>query len=189
MHKTFLNNIYFHSVFLFRCDICKLMLNPKDKTAQTKNSNLPSDVHFLRFNPPHLSCILRFLKDYLAHIIDESELSNHPELVCALFGNIEDIYEFNRWGDSGLNILRCMREVAVTELLLLLFTASSCRTSRCVTTIPSPLPGVSSRRSVKDETSGRKRICRCEKILHLMSGLFQSEDFDIYTQYCTNYPK
>ncbi|MEQ2247399.1 hypothetical protein ILYODFUR_008981, partial [Ilyodon furcidens] len=33
--------------------------------------------------------------DYLAHIIDESDLSNHPELVCALFGNIEDIYEFN----------------------------------------------------------------------------------------------
>lgn len=35
-------------------------------------------------------------QDYLAHIIDQSDLSIRPEQVCALFGNIEDIYEFNR---------------------------------------------------------------------------------------------
>lgn len=37
-----------------------------------------------------------FLQDYLAHIIDVSNLPIRPEQVCALFGNIEDIYEFNR---------------------------------------------------------------------------------------------
>lgn len=36
------------------------------------------------------------LQDYLAHIIDQCDLSIRPEQVCALFGNIEDIYEFNR---------------------------------------------------------------------------------------------
>lgn len=36
------------------------------------------------------------LQDYLAHIIDMSNLPIRPEQVCALFGNIEDIYEFNR---------------------------------------------------------------------------------------------
>lgn len=36
------------------------------------------------------------LQDYLAHIIDMSDLPIRPEQVCALFGNIEDIYEFNR---------------------------------------------------------------------------------------------
>uniref|UniRef100_A0A1A8V983 Pleckstrin homology and RhoGEF domain containing G3 n=1 Tax=Nothobranchius furzeri TaxID=105023 RepID=A0A1A8V983_NOTFU len=35
------------------------------------------------------------VEDYLAHIIDHADLSIHPEQVCALFGNIEDIYEFN----------------------------------------------------------------------------------------------
>uniref|UniRef100_A0A3Q1GC99 Pleckstrin homology and RhoGEF domain containing G3 n=1 Tax=Acanthochromis polyacanthus TaxID=80966 RepID=A0A3Q1GC99_9TELE len=35
------------------------------------------------------------VEDYLAHIIDQSDLSIRPEQVCSLFGNIEDIYEFN----------------------------------------------------------------------------------------------
>ncbi len=39
-------------------------------------------------------------QDYLAHIIDMSDLPIRPEQVCALFGNIEDIYEFNRWVTS-----------------------------------------------------------------------------------------
>lgn len=38
-----------------------------------------------------------FFQDYLAHIIDMSHLPIRPEQVCDLFGNIEDIYEFNRW--------------------------------------------------------------------------------------------
>lgn len=40
--------------------------------------------------------LFAFLQDYLAHIIDVSNLPIRPEQVCALFGNIEDIYEFNR---------------------------------------------------------------------------------------------
>uniref|UniRef100_A0A3Q3ITR6 Uncharacterized protein n=1 Tax=Monopterus albus TaxID=43700 RepID=A0A3Q3ITR6_MONAL len=36
------------------------------------------------------------VEDYLAHIIDMSNLPIQPEQVCALFGNIDDIYEFNR---------------------------------------------------------------------------------------------
>lgn len=39
---------------------------------------------------------LLFFQDYLAHIIDTSNLPIRPEQVCELFGNIEDIYEFNR---------------------------------------------------------------------------------------------
>lgn len=38
-----------------------------------------------------------FFQDYLAHIIDMGNLPIRPEQVCDLFGNIEDIYEFNRW--------------------------------------------------------------------------------------------
>lgn len=42
-------------------------------------------------------CVCCPLQDHLAHIIDQCEqLSIRPEQVCALFGNIEDIYEFNR---------------------------------------------------------------------------------------------
>lgn len=44
-----------------------------------------------------LTPVLLCLQDYLAHIIDQCDLSIRPEQVCALFGNIEDIYEFNRW--------------------------------------------------------------------------------------------
>ncbi|KAL2082631.1 hypothetical protein ACEWY4_022449 [Coilia grayii] len=35
------------------------------------------------------------VEDYLAQIIDTGDLPIRPEQVCALFGNIEDIYEFN----------------------------------------------------------------------------------------------
>ncbi|XP_048831503.1 pleckstrin homology domain-containing family G member 3 isoform X2 [Brienomyrus brachyistius] len=35
------------------------------------------------------------VQDYLAHIIDKADLPIRPEHVSALFGNIEDIYEFN----------------------------------------------------------------------------------------------
>ncbi|XP_070705936.1 pleckstrin homology domain-containing family G member 3 [Pempheris klunzingeri] len=35
------------------------------------------------------------VEEYLAHIIDQCDLSIRPEQVCSLFGNIEDIYEFN----------------------------------------------------------------------------------------------
>uniref|UniRef100_A0A087YEC4 Pleckstrin homology and RhoGEF domain containing G3 n=1 Tax=Poecilia formosa TaxID=48698 RepID=A0A087YEC4_POEFO len=75
------------------------------------------------------------VEDYLAHIIDESELSNHPKLVCDLFGNIEDIYEFN------------------SELL--------------------------------------QDLERCDNDPVAIASCFvsKSEDFDIYTQYCTSYPE
>ncbi|CAL8315295.1 unnamed protein product [Lota lota] len=74
------------------------------------------------------------VEDYLAHIIDHPDLSVGPELVCALFGNIEDIYEFN------------------SELLQSLYGCDN------------------------DPVAIAK--CFVEK----------SEYFDIYTQYCTNYP-
>uniref|UniRef100_A0A3Q4GAA5 Pleckstrin homology and RhoGEF domain containing G3 n=1 Tax=Neolamprologus brichardi TaxID=32507 RepID=A0A3Q4GAA5_NEOBR len=77
------------------------------------------------------------VEDYLAHIIDQSDqsdLSIRPELVCALFGNIEDIYEFN------------------SELL----------------------------QDLDQCDNNPVAIARCFVI--------KSEYFDIYTQYCTNYP-
>ncbi|XP_043963009.1 pleckstrin homology domain-containing family G member 3-like isoform X2 [Gambusia affinis] len=75
------------------------------------------------------------VEDYLAHIIDESDLSNQPKLVCDLFGNIEDIYEFN------------------SELL--------------------------------------QDLERCDNDPVAIASCFvsKSEDFDIYTQYCTSYPE
>ncbi|XP_038132488.1 pleckstrin homology domain-containing family G member 3-like isoform X2 [Cyprinodon tularosa] len=75
------------------------------------------------------------VEHYLAHIIDESDLSNHPELVCALFGNIEDIYELN------------------SELLQDL------------------------------------EVCDGDPVAIARCFVMKSQDFDIYTQYCTNYPK
>uniref|UniRef100_A0A6I8R4J0 Pleckstrin homology and RhoGEF domain containing G3 n=1 Tax=Xenopus tropicalis TaxID=8364 RepID=A0A6I8R4J0_XENTR len=75
------------------------------------------------------------VEDYLGAIIDrQEELPITPEQVCALFGNIEDIYELN------------------SELLQDL---DNCRND--------PVAVAS---------------CFVEK----------SQDFDIYTQYCTNYP-
>ncbi|XP_019122246.1 pleckstrin homology domain-containing family G member 3 isoform X4 [Larimichthys crocea] len=74
------------------------------------------------------------VEDYLAHIIDQCDLSIRPEQVCSLFGNIEDIYEFN------------------SELLQALDLCDN-----------NPVA-----------------IARC--------FVMKSEYFDIYTQYCTNYP-
>ncbi|XP_066532280.1 pleckstrin homology domain-containing family G member 3 isoform X2 [Hoplias malabaricus] len=74
------------------------------------------------------------VEDYLAHIIDTADLQIGPEQVCALFGNIEDIYEFN------------------SDLLQAL---DQCEND--------PVD-----------------IARC--------FVLKSEYFEIYTQYCTNYP-
>nr|XP_061824676.1 pleckstrin homology domain-containing family G member 3-like isoform X1 [Nerophis lumbriciformis] len=74
------------------------------------------------------------VEDYLAHIIDTSNHSIRPELVCALFGNIEDIYEFN------------------SELLQSL------------------------------------DMCANDPVAIAQCFVEKSEYFEIYTQYCTNYP-
>ncbi|XP_034713672.1 pleckstrin homology domain-containing family G member 3 isoform X2 [Etheostoma cragini] len=74
------------------------------------------------------------VEDYLAHIIDLSNLPIRPEQVCALFGNIEDIYEFN------------------SELLQSL------------------------------------DMCENDPVAIAQCFVNKSEYFEIYTQYCTNYP-
>ncbi|KAG7466340.1 hypothetical protein MATL_G00163680 [Megalops atlanticus] len=74
------------------------------------------------------------VEDYLAHIIDTSDLPIKPEQVCALFGNIEDIYEFN------------------SELLQSL------------------------------------DMCENDPVAIARCFVDKSEYFEIYTQYCTNYP-
>ncbi|XP_057208459.1 pleckstrin homology domain-containing family G member 3 isoform X1 [Triplophysa rosa] len=74
------------------------------------------------------------VEDYLAHIIDTGDLPIKPEQVCALFGNIEDIYEFN------------------SELL----------------------------QSLDMCDNDPVAIARC--------FVLKREYFEIYTQYCTNYP-
>nr|XP_046229051.1 pleckstrin homology domain-containing family G member 3 isoform X2 [Scatophagus argus] len=74
------------------------------------------------------------VEDYLAHIIDQCDLSIRPEQVCSLFGNIEDIYEFN------------------SELLQAL------------------------------------DLCDNDPVAIARCFVVKSEYFEIYTQYCTNYP-
>ncbi|XP_073348676.1 pleckstrin homology domain-containing family G member 3 [Pagrus major] len=74
------------------------------------------------------------VEDYLAHIIDQCDLSIRPEQVCSLFGNIEDIYEFN------------------SELLQAL------------------------------------DMCDNDPVAVARCFVMKSEYFEIYTQYCTNYP-
>ncbi|KAM3871344.1 LOW QUALITY PROTEIN: pleckstrin homology domain-containing family G member 3-like [Diretmus argenteus] len=74
------------------------------------------------------------VEDYLAHIIDVGNLPIRPEQVCALFGNIEDIYEFN------------------SELLQSL------------------------------------DMCENDPVAVARCFVDKSEYFEIYTQYCTNYP-
>ncbi|XP_074548432.1 pleckstrin homology domain-containing family G member 3-like isoform X2 [Halichoeres trimaculatus] len=74
------------------------------------------------------------VEDYLAHIIDMNNLPIRPEQVCALFGNIEDIYEFN------------------SELLQSL------------------------------------DMCENDPVAVARCFVVRSEYFEIYTQYCTNYP-
>ncbi|KAK9533521.1 hypothetical protein VZT92_008633 [Zoarces viviparus] len=74
------------------------------------------------------------VEDYLAHIIDMSNLPIQPEQVCGLFGNIEDIYEFN------------------SELLQSL------------------------------------DMCENDPVAIARCFVDKSEYFEIYTQYCTNYP-
>ncbi|XP_046878376.1 pleckstrin homology domain-containing family G member 3 isoform X3 [Hypomesus transpacificus] len=74
------------------------------------------------------------VEDYLGHIVDQADLPIRPEQVCALFGNIEDIYEFN------------------SELL----------------------------QSLDMCDNNPVAIARC--------FVMKSDYFEIYTQYCTNYP-
>ncbi|XP_069773218.1 pleckstrin homology domain-containing family G member 3-like [Narcine bancroftii] len=74
------------------------------------------------------------IEDYLECIIDASDLPIRPEHVSALFGNIEDIYEFN--SDLLQDLDSCHHDPVA--------------------------------------------IARC--------FVDKSQDFDIYTQYCTNYP-
>ncbi|XP_062407490.1 pleckstrin homology domain-containing family G member 3 [Sardina pilchardus] len=74
------------------------------------------------------------VEDYLAQIIDIGDLPIRPEQVCALFGNIEDIYEFN--SDLLQSLEMCDNDAVA--------------------------------------------IARC--------FVLKSEYFEIYTQYCTNYP-
>ncbi|KAM4625138.1 pleckstrin homology domain-containing family G member 3-like [Polymixia lowei] len=74
------------------------------------------------------------VEDYLAHIIDLGNLPIRPEQVCALFGNIEDIYEFN------------------SELLQSL------------------------------------DMCENDPVAVARCFVDKSEYFEIYTQYCNNYP-
>ncbi|KAM3861148.1 pleckstrin homology domain-containing family G member 3 [Diretmus argenteus] len=74
------------------------------------------------------------VEDYLSHIIDQADLSIRPEQVCSLFGNIEDIYEFN------------------SELLHSL------------------------------------DLCDLDPVAIARCFVMKSEYFEIYTQYCTNYP-
>ncbi|KAM9840302.1 pleckstrin homology domain-containing family G member 3-like [Aulostomus maculatus] len=74
------------------------------------------------------------VEDYLSHIIDQSDLSIRPEQVCCLFGNIEDIYEFN------------------SELLQAL------------------------------------DLCDNDPVAVARCFVMKSEYFEIYTQYCNNYP-
>uniref|UniRef100_W5KPF6 Si:ch73-212j7.3 n=1 Tax=Astyanax mexicanus TaxID=7994 RepID=W5KPF6_ASTMX len=52
------------------------------------------------------------VEDYLAHIIDIADLPIGPEQVCALFGNIEDIYEFN---SSVAALTDCMRNKTLAK--------------------------------------------------------------------------
>ncbi|KAB5540195.1 hypothetical protein PHYPO_G00099100 [Pangasianodon hypophthalmus] len=74
------------------------------------------------------------VEGYLAHIIDTADLPIIPEQVCALFGNIEDIYEFN------------------SELLQEL------------------------------------DLCKNDPVSIARCFVLKSDYFEIYTQYCTNYP-
>ncbi|KAK2891658.1 pleckstrin homology domain-containing family G member 3 isoform X2 [Channa argus] len=74
------------------------------------------------------------VEDYLVHIIDMSNLPIRPEQVCALFGNIEDIYVFN------------------SELLQSL------------------------------------DMCENDPVAIAQCFVDKSDYFEIYTQYCTNYP-
>uniref|UniRef100_A0A8C6UL14 DH domain-containing protein n=1 Tax=Neogobius melanostomus TaxID=47308 RepID=A0A8C6UL14_9GOBI len=74
------------------------------------------------------------VEDYLAHIIDTNNLPIQPDQVCALFGNIEDIYEFN------------------SELLQSL------------------------------------DMCQRDPVAIAQCFVDKSESFEIYTQYCNNYP-
>ncbi|XP_042565618.1 pleckstrin homology domain-containing family G member 3 isoform X1 [Clupea harengus] len=76
--------------------------------------------------------LCNIVEDYLAHIIDTGTMG--PEQVSALFGNIEDIYEFNG------------------ELLQSLY------------------------------------MCNGDPVAIARCFVDRSEYFDIYTQYCTNYP-
>ncbi|XP_013867207.1 pleckstrin homology domain-containing family G member 3 isoform X1 [Austrofundulus limnaeus] len=74
------------------------------------------------------------VEDYLAHIIDAGDLPIQPEQVCALFGNIEDIYEFNS------ELLQCLD------------------------------------------------MCENDPVAIAQCFVNKSEYFEIYTQYCNNYP-
>ncbi|XP_039598172.1 pleckstrin homology domain-containing family G member 3 isoform X6 [Polypterus senegalus] len=91
-------------------------------------------VEIIETERMYVQDLLSIVEDYLAHIIDTPDLPIRAEQVSALFGNIEDIYEFN------------------SELLQAL------------------------------------DMCENDPVAIAQCFVDKRYDFDIYTQYCTNYP-
>ncbi|XP_056623490.1 pleckstrin homology domain-containing family G member 3 isoform X2 [Triplophysa dalaica] len=122
-------------------------------TSSERRKDPPSPIASVAMAPnPHLTYVDRvvmeiietertyvrdlrsIVEDYLVHIIDSRDLPIKPEQVCSLFGNIEQIYEFN------------------SELFHTL------------------------------------DACACDPVAIARCFVDKSEYFEIYTQYCTNYP-
>ncbi|KAB1277185.1 Pleckstrin homology domain-containing family G member 3 [Camelus dromedarius] len=102
------------------------------------------------------------VEDYLLKIIDTPGLLN-PEQVSALFGNIENIYALNRHQEVGEGVCRWLWRLLVVCGLM--------------TTLLSPS------QLLRDLDS-----CNSDPVAVASCFVERSQEFDIYTQYCNNYP-
>ncbi|XP_044021469.1 pleckstrin homology domain-containing family G member 3 isoform X2 [Siniperca chuatsi] len=120
------------------CEVPHISASPVATNAMAPNPKLTYVdrvvMEIIETERTYVKDLRSIVEDYLAHIIDMNNLPIRPEQVCALFGNIEDIYEFN------------------SELLQSL------------------------------------DMCENDPVAIAQCFVDKSEYFEIYTQYCTNYP-
>ncbi|KAF7253679.1 Pleckstrin-likey domain-containing family G member 1, partial [Varanus komodoensis] len=117
-------------------------------------------------------------QDYLDCITDQSKLSLGTEERSALFGNIKDIYHFN--SELLQDLENCENDpVAIAECFVSKGVISNIR----INTLKKP-------KEAKLFISWLSLYFDYRLLIHFSPGSYtQSEDFHIYTQYCTNYPR
>ncbi|KAI4875152.1 hypothetical protein NFI96_013020 [Prochilodus magdalenae] len=161
-------------------DQCSNNASSTGARTPPQNSDTPSPVATVAMAPnPQLTYVDRvvmeiietermyvrdlcsIVEDYLAYIIDARDLPIKPEQVSSLFGNIEVIYEFNR----------CVK---IAEFFILY--DEVCKAMLIMI----------------DSFHHITRSLAFLLLRFLIGNLFlfhsQSDYFNIYTQYCTNYP-
>ncbi|XP_061480101.1 pleckstrin homology domain-containing family G member 1 isoform X4 [Rhineura floridana] len=134
------------------------------------------------------------VKDYLDCITDQSKLSLGIEERSALFGNIKDIYHFNRLQGCFSFKRKPTTIQTVGGKKIQLYTVSSLdrilQSYACLV-VRAPLISMGFLIQICRISELLQDLENCENDPVAIAECFvsKSEEFHIYTQYCTNYPR